>query len=152
MRLEDQLANYTDQLLVGQLPDELPAELEREARITRQLHAIIAPDTEMKADFRSRLNHSVMDEFEQAQRQHRQTRQTRKNILPFKLMSVQGLSAAAAILIVLVGAIAVFSDPGDDNPAPVGTTPEISIEAFAGFVVIGLVVVVGLYFFNRRQS
>jgi anti-sigma factor RsiW len=145
IKLDDQLAEFTDRLLAGQETTP-PAELEAEARMIRRLYGIIKPNADLRPEFRSQLHQQVTEEWEQVQKE----RDRQWNPIPFKVLSIQRLAAAAVVIIVSAAVVMGILGDGEGTSGTAGSG-NISLEMILGGVIAGILIFAAVYAFNRRR-
>lgn len=149
-RFDHHLSELTDALMEGRLPAAPLPEIESEERIVRGLYNIIARDQSIDTAFRSRLTHTLNEEWERAQSQKRHP-----NRLPFQLQRLkpfQVLAAAAAFILVFMafvvsnGSDSLSGSAADTNGDSMGLIIALSVV-----IAIGLTISFVYYFLNRRN-
>lgn len=141
-RLDNKLAELTDQLLMGKAvrDDELQAELD----MVKNLQTLFAGTVENST--RQKITRNISAEWDRQQL----TSRRQSNILPFGLRRGQAMALAAAFTVILVGVI-LASTGGSSSGDTVGTTSGgLDAELLVVFALL-LVGVGGFYFWQRNK-
>ena len=143
-RLDDIIASYTDAILSGREAPVLE-EFASEARIVQALNRVIAPDKNMDAAMRSRLNQRINAEWDQ--------RKSRRKILSFPTGRYSSLAVAAGLAII-IGVVAIVLSTGDASGSEVSATAQGDSSALVVIGVMAAIALLGGFLFflwNRRR-
>ena len=138
IRLDDELAAFTDRLLAGE-DAPAPPDLEDLAQVVRQLQQVIAPHERPAPGFRERLTQRLTREW--PLQHHRRLRPWRAS----RRVQLTALAASVAVALLVVALLAANTDGSDVK----GTASGSVAGPVAVVVVIALGV--GLWLIWRYQ-